>query len=220
MLAVDFESGAIPQFIIEWRPADIEEAVSSLCSTLISFDVESRLVQFAHFSVQEYLGSHRLACEQINIARFHIHEQTANAVMAQTCLSLLLQFNDQIVQDDLRDFPLAHYAAVHWIHHAKLDNIFSCIQDAVRFLFHPFKSHYETWLKIYNMENHWSDIHDLDIEDMGSIQPRSLYYAALYGFHEIVKDLIDLHQQNVNDAGGTCGHALNQPFNNFLVSTV
>ena len=45
-----------------WRPEDPEDAVLFACSTLISIinDKSSKIVQFSHFSVQEFLTSDRL----------------------------------------------------------------------------------------------------------------------------------------------------------------
>ena len=63
ILAFDFNSGAIPIFHKDWRLKNPIEAVLSTCSTLLSVvNVErpvetSRVVQFAHFSVKEFLTS-------------------------------------------------------------------------------------------------------------------------------------------------------------------
>ena len=140
VLAVDFDSGAIPQFVIEWRPTDIQEAVLSICSTLVVLDAETQVVQFAHFSVQEYLVSQHL--EHSNAARFLVRDDPAHTIMAQTCLSILLQFDHHSTQNNLKDFPLACYAARYWAGHAQSMRTSSCIKNAMECLFHPNLSHF------------------------------------------------------------------------------
>ena len=56
-------SGGIPTLKEDWRWDDEEEAVLSTCSTLIVIIPRggSRVIQFSHFSVKEFLMSSRLA---------------------------------------------------------------------------------------------------------------------------------------------------------------
>jgi hypothetical protein len=63
ILAVQFGTVAPPVFNANFQPLDAEDAVLSACSSLISIiDVDgSRVVQFAHFSVKEFLTSDRLS---------------------------------------------------------------------------------------------------------------------------------------------------------------
>ncbi|EMD33429.1 hypothetical protein CERSUDRAFT_126167 [Gelatoporia subvermispora B] len=53
VLAIDFDSGPIPQFVTDWRPSDPKSDILSFCSSMIVIDSETGTVQFAHFSVQE-----------------------------------------------------------------------------------------------------------------------------------------------------------------------
>ena len=74
ILAFDFKSGAIPKFHKDWRLKNPVEAVLSACSTLLSIiDVEtysetSKVVQFTHFTVKEFLTSSRFAEKQDSIS--------------------------------------------------------------------------------------------------------------------------------------------------------
>jgi hypothetical protein len=66
LLAFDFQGstkGGIPTLKEEWRWDNQEEAVLSTCSSLIAVIPrdDSRVVQFSHFSVKEFLMSSRLA---------------------------------------------------------------------------------------------------------------------------------------------------------------
>ena len=78
LLAFDFQActeGGIPTLKDDWRWDDEEEAVLSTCSSLIAIIPRgnSRIVQFSHFSVKEFLTSSRLArSPHGEISRFRI----------------------------------------------------------------------------------------------------------------------------------------------------
>src|SRR6266702_7532573 len=65
LLAFDFDvaKGGTPQLNLDWRLKDHEQAVLSICSSLITVVPSqwSPIVQFSHFSVKEFLMSDRLA---------------------------------------------------------------------------------------------------------------------------------------------------------------
>src|SRR5579863_1320613 len=65
VFAIDYdaETPGIPKFDPSWRPSDAKANVLSTCSTLVSVvDVwGGKVVQFANFSVKEYLTSDRIA---------------------------------------------------------------------------------------------------------------------------------------------------------------
>ena len=74
VLALDLSTGEVPKLNADWRWEDQEEAVLSACSSLVSIIVEngSRVVQFSHFSVKEFLTSHRPASCMEEVSWFHI----------------------------------------------------------------------------------------------------------------------------------------------------
>jgi hypothetical protein len=63
------------------------------CSSLITIvhDGKSRVVQFSHFSVQEFQTSDRLAAAT---PFHHIPLEPAHTIFAQACLSILLRLDD------------------------------------------------------------------------------------------------------------------------------
>src|SRR6201996_7660233 len=64
VLAVDFDNAeGIPKLNPDWRWEDQEQALLIACSSLIAIVEagDSRVVQFSHFSVKEFLTSTRLA---------------------------------------------------------------------------------------------------------------------------------------------------------------
>ena len=114
-LLFHFDEAASPTFNPDWRPADAEEAVLSACSSMISVVnvTGSRIVQFSHFSVKEYLTSERLAKAEESLSSFHILLEPAHTILAQASLSLLLRLDDKIDGNFILHFPLELYAARH-----------------------------------------------------------------------------------------------------------
>jgi hypothetical protein len=85
ILAFDFEEGSTPTFLADWCPEDPAQAVLSTCSSLLAvFDDDDgfQVIQFAHFSVKEYLTSERLAKAMDTISRFHVSMTPAHTIIA------------------------------------------------------------------------------------------------------------------------------------------
>jgi hypothetical protein len=144
ILAIQFDEVASPTFNPAWRPENAEEAVISACSTLIAIvDRGSHQeVQFSHFSVKEYLASERLKTADEGLSYYHILPESAHTTLAHAGLSVLLQLDDKIDRDTICHFPLAPYAARHWVEHAKFYGVSSHIQEVMKHLFDPAKSHF------------------------------------------------------------------------------
>jgi Ankyrin repeats (many copies)/Ankyrin repeats (3 copies) len=200
VLAVDFDSEGIQKLNPSWRWEDQEEAVMSACSSLVVVvkDSDSRIVQFSHFSVKEYLTSDRLAESSRDVSYYHIPLESAHTVLAQACLGVLLQLDDQNDRDTIKNFPLAQYAAEHWAKHAQFGNVASRIKAGMKCLFDADKPHFATWLWIYN-----PDFHPL----MPSMRPQRpeavpLYYAARFGFRDLTEHLLTKHPEDVHARGG------------------
>ena len=193
----------IPTFETGWRPEDPEEFVLSACSTLVAVvNVDGqKIVQFSHFSVREYLISHRIANSE-HVSRFHILPRMAHALVAKACLGVLLQLDDRVDRYNIRNSPLASYAAEYWVEHAQFEDVSSNIQRGMEYLFHENRPHFAAWLRLYNVDD------PLDIL-MATRQvhhtcpyPVPLYYAALCGFHDVAEHLVDAHPQHINARGG------------------
>jgi hypothetical protein len=202
VLAVDFNTGGIPKLNPSWRWEDQEEAVMSACSSLVTIvkDGDSRVVQFSHFSVKEFLTADRLAEPIRDVSRYHIQLEAAHTILAQACLGVLLRLDDRVDRDSIKGFPLARYAAEYWPTHARVENVSSQIKDGMDRLFDADKPHFPTWLWIYN-EDQLGD----SMSTMRPEEPRAvpLYYAALLGFCDLAERLIVEHPEHVNARGGS-----------------
>ncbi|KAF8270103.1 ankyrin repeat-containing domain protein [Lactarius quietus] len=204
LLAFDFEaskSGGIPALKEDWRWADQEEAVLSTCSSLVTIvrDGDSRLVQFSHFSVKEYLTSPRLARSHGDVSRYHIDLVPAHTIMAQACLGTLLRLDEHADNSDSNGFPLAEYAARHWVEHAQFEKVSSRIRDGMDDLFDTSKPYFTAWLRVHDLDEDWQAFSPL-VRQHGGGSP--LYYAAFCGLYDLAERLIAKHPEQINAIGG------------------
>jgi hypothetical protein len=123
VLTFDFKAEGIPNLNVGWRWEDQEAAVLSACSSLVIIvkDGDSRIVQFSHFSVKEFLTANRLAEPIRDVSQYHIRLEAAHTILAQACLGLLLRLDDRVDRDNIKNFPLARYAAQYWPTHARFE---------------------------------------------------------------------------------------------------
>ena len=218
VFAIQFRT-TIPSLNATLRPEDADKAVLSACSTLVTtleLDEEdenndpdnrnSRVVQFSHYSVKEFLTSERLANpERRDLSQYHISPEPSHTVLAQSCLSTLLQ-PDIHIEDITDSFPLAKYAAQNWFHHALCDGVAPRIQDGMVRLFDPDKKHLAVWVSIHNID-HVPSSYQLR-EPPNPPGPSPLYYATLCGIHSLVEYLVITRQQDPNESHGGWGTAL------------
>ena len=202
LLAFDFQassSGGIPNLKADWRWDDHEEAVLSTCSSLITVvrDGDSRVVQFSHFSVKEYLTSHRLAQSHGDVSRFYIDPKRAHMIMAQACLGTLLRLDSNSGDSGAEWFPLVKYAAEHWAEHARFEKVSSRVREGMDDLFDTSKPHFAAWIQVHDIDQDWVHFSS-DERQCGS----PLYYAAFCGFYDLAEHLIAKHPEQVNEVGG------------------
>jgi len=219
VLAVDFDDAeGIARLNPSWRWEDEEQALLSSCSSLISI-VESdysRVVQFSHFSVKEFLTSPRFAASGGELSGYHIALEPAHTILARACLSILLWSGDTIKNVVQKISPLTSYAARYWVSHAQFENVSSRLQNPMEALFDQDKPYFAAW----------TELHDIDTDpELGSPFylfyriPRTsrlftstratpfyygapLYYAALCGFYDLAEHLIAKYPQQVTAHGG------------------
>ena len=204
---LDSTEGEPPRYHPDWRWEDQEHAVLSACSSLITIvnSNDSRVIQFSHFSVKEYLTSERLSTASGDVSQYHIAMEPAHLILARSCLGVLLnlvtsvdlEYNESSEEGgsqdygDLEDIPLLNYAAEHWTSHAEVGNVSSYLKDALEALFEPNKPYFEAWIRIRGEY------------DYNSLKQSQLYIAALHGFYDLVQHLIDRHPDKITHHGST-----------------
>jgi len=207
-----------PYLTDAWRPENPEEAILSTCSTLISVidgGFGSKIVQFSHFSVKEFLISDRLRTSEVgNIRNDHIRLDAAHTLLARACLTVLLHLDEKTDKNCLATFPLAFYAAQHWFEHAKYENVAPQVQNAMEELFNPDKPYLTSWVWIHDVDWPRFRISIRTVRDNRS-RPKgtALYYAALCGLSGPAKYLISTHGEDVNAKIGDRGNLLHAASN-------
>ena len=193
VLAVDFgATGGIPKLNQDLRWEDQEQAVLSACTSLIAIveDDGSRVVQFSHFSVKEFLTSDRLATSTIEASHFHILLEPSHTIMAQACLSVLLRLDSHTNKYSLKNFPLARYASKHFGDHAEFGNVLEHIQGGVDDLLDSDKPHFAAWLWMRE-----------DQKPLKRPDATPLYHVSGFGFRSMVDYLISKRPEDLTVRG-------------------
>ncbi len=199
ILSFDFEAGPIPEFHGDWRFEDPIDVVLSTTSSLLAIvdDRGSRVIQFSHFSVKEFLTSARLAeANDIICRRYHISMTPAHTFVARACLGLLLHLDKNVVtRDNLGEYPLAEYAAEHWFDHARFSGVSGNVEDGMKRLFDPSKPHLAVWVWISELLSSGETRRaERPLQPEGS----PLFYAVFCGLDTIVKSLVIQHPQDLD----------------------
>jgi ankyrin repeat protein len=193
-------------------PYPHEVAVLSAYPALIARDKNnSTIVQFSHESVKEFLTSDRLRTSSTeNSSRYHFSPEAANATLARVCINVLLRFDETADKTQLMESsPLALYAAQYWVQHMQKGNAATENQGVMERLFDPSKSHFEAWIRMYDIDKGQSRTMENFAELPSQRSGTPLYYAALCGFTELVKHLASSPPpEDLHDTHGQYGTPL------------
>ena len=209
VLAMDFTTGGTPKLNPEWRWADQREAVLSACSSLVSIvnDGESRIVQFSHFSVREFLTSIRTAESNRDISCYHIVLEPAHTIVAQACLGVLLRLDEHIDGEIFNNLPLARYAAEHWVSHARFGNVSSLVEDGIDRLFDVEKPYFAMWRWVSQFK-HTPTLKRTPTMNFNLPVEAPLCIAALLGLRDLVERLLIKHPEDLNSERSPWGSPL------------
>lgn len=164
-------------------------------------------VHIAHFSVQEYLESSRIAEQKA--AHFALNRNAGHAEIAHICLTYLLESGVSsgcLDEAWLTEFPLARFAATFWNdHYAIAMKTTSRLDALVLKLFQQTNGAFRTWVKLRNTNSRFK---------AARLVAPPLYYASLLAFDQVLNVLIteidiDMKRKNlINAGGGIYGNAL------------
>ena len=221
VLAVDFDAEGMAKLNSSWRWEDQEHALLSSCSSLISIvgnsndsdddsedrDHGSRVVQFSHFSVKEFLTSPRLVAPNRDVSYYHIDLKPAHMIMAQASLSVLLRSDVLVDHDGIGDSsPLTKYAAEHWATHAQFKDVSSYLRYPLECLFDVDRPYFASWLRLHDIDTQ-PPVNAPFFQLVGfreKLPAGPIYYAALRGFRDLAEYLIIKNPQGVKARGGYC----------------
>jgi ankyrin repeat protein len=202
---LDTAEEELPSYHPDWRWEDQEHAVLSACSSLITIvkSENSRVIQFSHFSVKEYLTSERLSTASGDVAQYHISLEPAHLILAQACLGVLLSTgtidkegdegsDESASKNSVDSMPLRKYAAEHWTSHTQVGNVSSHLKDTMKTLFDPNKPYFGQWMRINNANIFYPS------------KQTHLSFAALHGFYDVVQHLINRHPEQVTHNDTSC----------------
>ena len=216
VLVFDFDEDGIPKPNPDWRLVgleDQEEAIMSTCSNLITIvddrTQNSRVVQFSHFTVKEFLTANRLAEPIRDVSRYHIRLDAAHTVLVRACLGSLFQPGPSCSQLMIR-VPLFLYAAQYWDTHARFEDVSSRIKEGIRRLFDADQPYFGRWVLTYRY-------------DIGYVILRSVPFgpppvvpidiASRLGIYDAAEYIIAEHPEQMEDhvtpmhAAAETGHA-------------
>jgi ankyrin repeat protein len=198
----DAAEGSTPKFHPDRRPRNPEHTILSICSSLITIAGKrgSRVVQFSHLSVKEFLTSSHLASSTRPLSLYHILPGPAHTILTQVCLGLLVHPKDPNHDKNVRVSPLSEYAARHWVTHAQFEDVASRMMKGLEILFDPDQPHFAAWIDLYDIDAESESGQKLTPE-----RPSPLYYSALCGFHYLVRHIAIKHPQHINAIGGSYG---------------
>lgn len=200
VLTVDMESDPLVDF--ERRLQDPQD-ILELCSSLVSID--QGYIQFAHFSVREFLESSRL--DNGPAKKFAVDEMRANILIAESCITYNIQLNSLLVELDIESLlveldrpiiyeqhPLCKYAANNWGIHAQKARENGRIISLCERLFRSDNSELPFWEKVRRSSSrNLSFLRMIDAQ--GSFLP--LHCAIRFSLPRIMRKLI-LEGANVN----------------------
>jgi hypothetical protein len=116
--------------------------------------------------------------------------------------------DENVDKKHLETFPLAFYAAKHWVDHAKYEDVASRVQGAMEQLFNPSKPYLAAWTWIHDVDSYgYREIVNLE-ERPERPEATALYYAALCGFSGLADYLITTQGENVDAKCGRRGSPL------------
>lgn len=182
---------------------------------------EVEVVQFAHFSVQEYMSLQRVKTEP-HVARFRFKPASAHTAIIELSLVYLLKFSGgvRLQRIDFAAFPFLAYAAQCWPEHWRLQ-LSEPDQETVNELIRQLLdsepdscSNYINYINVCRPDAFIPEINQYRYnfssqraKSLDSI-PQPLYYCAQLGHLQLCQWLIDDRGCDVNAVRGTFGQAI------------
>ena len=189
--------GEVSTLDTDSQSEDEEQEVLSACPSFLTIvdGHHSRVVQFSHSSIKDFLTSERLSTSREAISRYHILPEAAHTTLAQVSLGVLRRLDNHVSRRNATRIPLIRYAARYWVSHAQVGSVSSRIMGSMMTLFDSDKQHFAAWVRIYDMDSPSCWCSRWNVQ-------KPLYYSVLCGFYDLVEHLLEKHSQHVNAIGG------------------
>ncbi|KAF8143221.1 hypothetical protein K438DRAFT_1876563 [Mycena galopus ATCC 62051] len=194
VLAIKSTEDANATFESPFKSDDPMQAITLVCRSLVQITPDGT-VQFAHFTVKEFLMSNRI--RSASVAMFWIEAETAHAIIAASCLAYLLWagHRDTICgqEESLKEY------SVQYAVHAQFGRVAEAVHGMLASLFQDDCARsFWVWNIPEDPSDWMPDEEDYDLEGT------PLYWAANFGFINLVQMLLN-HGANVDAKGGKYG---------------
>ncbi|EFQ99323.1 ankyrin repeat-containing protein [Nannizzia gypsea CBS 118893] len=196
-----------PAYLDHQRRLEGADDLHGLCPGLISIvhsenRSKSPTVHIAHFSVQEYLQSHRITAQKS--ASFSLQGDLAHTEIAHISLVYLMEPDLSLDMPNVK-LPLAEYAAQFWYDHYKDAGRPDYLEGAILRMFRLKRERFHAWAMLYEgWDRDEYSFSDLDTDEYSPSDPdtdensfpdttvgQPLYYASLFGLTRVVQDIIE-----------------------------
>ncbi|KAJ7483010.1 hypothetical protein B0H11DRAFT_1723571, partial [Mycena galericulata] len=210
-LAEVVDAGAFNFADFSFSPEDQRvgwDRILDMCGSLVTATTNNgglsgaSVISLAHASVKEYL----VVGESSTATKCGVNQQSADHLITRTCLAYLCYFDEShpLEEDNVDEFPLAHYAAEFWPFHANRSKEESGLVQPICDLLQPDGKQYITWIRLHDVEEPWHRPYwKRELDDV----PQPLYFLALLGLADVLSAFLEI-QGNVNTEGGLYGTAL------------
>jgi ankyrin repeat protein len=170
---------------------------------------DHKVVRLSSHFVKEFLTSNRLRTSNFReISRYYIDEEDANAILSRVCIGVLLRLEKWMDKNNLENVALALYAGHYWVRHTQFGKVASQNLEIMKDLFDPRNSHLEAWIRMQDIEKSQSrSIDDLTLHP-STLEATPLYYAALWGFSDLISYLVKVLPEDLKDKRGYHGTPL------------
>ena len=131
----------------------------------------------------------------------------AHAIVAQACLGALLHLGEDVNKDILEAFPLAEYAAEHWVGHARFEDVAPpTTQDGMKRLFDlKKKRHLVIWVWIYDPVDPQRHRERSECPSEAAAGEFPCITRPFWGIPDVVKFLVVERRQDVTERGFPLG---------------
>ena len=179
---------------------DSEEILLEICGSLIKRYEDRQIVTFSHFSVREFLTIPVLPDGTVN--RYFVSEADGNALLMKSCFSYLRSGLRGRSCTTISELSKLHsdsfltYTMYNWPHHSQTLTDDMSITNRIVSLFESefFPTWSQAWVQSeetgrWNIWNREARIRDFGYQV--EIPATPLYFAAMFGFHQVAKALLD-----------------------------
>lgn len=205
-IAIDIQNGEGLVFDPDMRLLDPHDLLT-MCSSLVS--LSRKLIRKKDGIIVEEIMELHLAHSSVkDFLVLHFQEQClppvfgnidSQAYAAECCLVYLLQFQNPWTDDhDIREFPLARYAAEFWILHMQSSKT-KTSPTGTQLMLHLMDESlmvFSNWRRLYDPDKPWRDV-DLS----ATVCASPLYYASQSGLELLVDQLLEKGSKPDNGKG-------------------